>query len=79
MRSANVETTSKYKSALPPTRPTFFMSCTPAIPDTTVQKIINVTTMVISRMNASPSGFMATAFAGLKCPSSTARVVATRT
>jgi hypothetical protein len=38
----------------------------PAIPETTVQKIISVITIEISRMNASPSGFMATALAGLR-------------
>ena len=36
----------------------------PAMPVTTVQKMINVMIMVISRMNASPSGFMAIAVAG---------------
>jgi hypothetical protein len=61
-----VDTTSKYSSALPPTRPTFFMSCIPAMPETTVQKITSAMIMVIRRMNASPSGFMATAFAGLR-------------
>jgi len=38
----------------------------PAMPVTTVQKIITVMIMVIMRMKASPRGFMAIACAGLK-------------
>jgi len=36
----------------------------PAIPVTTVQKMIRVMIIVITRMKASPSGFMAIARAG---------------
>ena len=59
--SANDETISKYSSALPPTRPTFFMSSMPAMPVTTVQKMIGPITILISLMNPSPSGFMSMA------------------
>jgi hypothetical protein len=52
--------TSKYSSALPPTRPIFFTSCMPAMPDTTVQKITGAMIILISLMKPSPSGFMAT-------------------
>ena len=38
----------------------------PAMPVTTVQKIITVMIMVIMRMKPSPSGFMAMARAGLR-------------
>jgi hypothetical protein len=62
--SANDETTSKYSSALPPTRPTFFMSSMPAIPVTTVQKMIGPITILMSLMNPSPSGFISVASAG---------------
>ncbi len=65
MSNAMVETTSKYRRALPPTRPTFFMSSMPAIPVTRVQKITKVMIMVIKRMKASPSGFIAMAVEGL--------------
>ena len=65
MSKASVDTVSKYSRALPPTRPTFFMSSIPAIPVTKVQKMTRVMIMVIKRMKASPSGFMATAVAGL--------------
>ena len=68
MSRASVETASKYRRALPPTRPTFFMSSMPAIPVTKVQKMTKVMIMVIKRIKASPSGFMATAQAGLTCP-----------
>ena len=42
------------------------MSSMPAMPVTTVQKMINVMIIAISRMNASPSGFIAIAVAGRK-------------
>ena len=42
---------------MPPMRPTFFRLCIPAIPVTTVQKMIRVMIMEIARMKASPSGF----------------------
>ncbi len=38
----------------------------PAIPVTTVQKTMSVIIIVISRMNPSPSGFIAIAVAGLR-------------
>ena len=38
--SATLETTSKYSSARPPVLPTFFMTSMPAMPTTTVQKMI---------------------------------------
>ena len=77
--SANVETISKYSSALPPTRPTFFMSCMPAMPVTTVQKMIGPITILISLMKPSPSGFMSTAKSGEKWPSAMPMMIATIT
>ena len=65
MTSANVETTSKYSSALPPTRPTFFMLPAPAMPSTTVQKMIGAISILTSAMKPSPSGFSATPVSGL--------------
>ena len=62
--SAKVDTISKYSSALPPTRPTFFMSSMPAMPVTTVQKMIGPITILISLMKPSPSGFMSVAIDG---------------
>ena len=61
---ARVETTSKYSSALPPTRPTFFMLPMPAMPDTTVQNTTRPIIILISLMNMSPSGFMSMAVSG---------------
>ena len=49
---------------MPPTRPTFFMLSMPAMPETTVQKMISVMIIEIRRMKASPSGFIAMACAG---------------
>jgi len=79
MTSESVDTISKYSSALPPTRPTFFMSPIPAMPVTTVQKMIGPITILMSLMNASPSGFIFTASDGAKCPSSTPMMMATNT
>ena len=62
--SATVVTTSKYSSALPPTRPTFLKLPMPAIPVTTVQKITRVIIIEMSRINASPNGRIATAVLG---------------
>ena len=42
------------------------MSCMPAIPETTVQKMIRVMIIVIRRMKASPKGFMAMPVSGQK-------------
>jgi len=64
MISAIVLTTSKYKSALPPTRPTFFMSSMPAMPVTTVQKMIGAMIILISLMKPSPRGFIAAPVSG---------------
>jgi len=58
MMSATVDTTSKYRSARPPVLPTFFMSSMPAIPTTTVQKMMGAMIILINLMKASPSGFM---------------------
>jgi hypothetical protein len=51
----------------------------PAMPVTTVQKIISVIIIVISRMNPSPSGFIAIAVAGRRYPSTTAAATAKST
>src|SRR5581483_5011819 len=51
----------------------------PAIPVTTVQKIMTVMIMVIRRMSPSPNGFMATAVAGRKKPSKIASAIAALT
>ncbi|MNE54370.1 hypothetical protein D3C80_1491440 [compost metagenome] len=64
MIRAMVETTSKYSSAMPPVLPTAFMLCMPAIPVTTVQKMIGAIAILISLTKPSPSGFMATAVCG---------------
>ena len=55
-------------SALPPTRPTFFMSSMPAMPVTTVQKMIGAMIILMSLMNASPNGFIASPVSGQKWP-----------
>ena len=44
--------------------PTFFMSSMPAMPVTTVQKMIGPITILISLMKPSPSGFMSVAIDG---------------
>ncbi len=77
--SAKVETISKYSSALPPTRPTFFMSRMPAMPDTTVQKMIGPMIILISLMKASPSGFISTPVSGQKWPSRMPTAIANST
>jgi len=51
---------------LPPTRPTFFMSPAPAIPRTTVQKMIGLISILTSEMKPSPNGFNATPIGGLR-------------
>ena len=48
--SASVLTTSKYSSARPPVLPTFFMSSMPAMPSTTVQKMIGAISILMSLM-----------------------------
>src|SRR5881628_220937 len=48
--SAMLLTISKYSSARPPVLPTFFMSSIPAMPTTTVQKMIGAMIILISLM-----------------------------
>ncbi|MCY1219867.1 hypothetical protein D3C87_1115280 [compost metagenome] len=56
--SAMLLTISKYKSASPPVLPTFFMSSMPAMPTTTVQKMIGAMIILMSLMKPSPKGFI---------------------
>jgi len=51
----------------------------PAIPTTTVQKMMGAMIILISLMNPSPSGFMVVPMSGKKCPSSTPMAMAART
>ncbi len=55
----------KVQQRFPPIPPTFFKFSMPAMPVTTVQKIITVMTMVIRRIKPSPRGFILTADTGL--------------
>ena len=64
--SATVLTTSKYSRARPPVLPTFFMSSMPAMPTTTVQKMIGAMIILISLMKPSPSGFIAAPVSGIE-------------
>ena len=64
MMSATVDTTSKYSKARPPVLPTFFMSSMPAIPTTTVQKMMGAMIILMSLMKPSPSGFMSVPICG---------------
>ncbi len=64
MISAKVLTTSKYSRARPPVLPTFFMSSMPAMPITTVQKMMGAIIILISLMKPSPSGFISAPSAG---------------
>jgi len=79
MTSASVLTTSKYTSASAPALPTVFTPAAPAMPATTVQKMIGAMIIRTSLMNASPSGFIATPAAGQKWPTITPATVATST
>ncbi|MOA32268.1 hypothetical protein D3C78_1534730 [compost metagenome] len=79
MASASVVTTSKYSKALPPTRPTFFMSSMPAMPTTMVQKMIGVIIIFTSLMKPSPSGFSLAPNSGIRCPRVTPSTMATMT
>jgi hypothetical protein len=54
-------------------------SCIPAMPWTTVQKMIGAITMRIAAMNTSPNGFIAVAMPGAKCPSNAPITMATST
>jgi hypothetical protein len=48
----------------PPVLPTFFMSSMPAMPTTTVQKMIGAMSILMSLMKPSPSGFIFTPRSG---------------
>ncbi len=52
------------------------MSSMPAMPTTTVQKMIGAMIILISLMKPSPSGFIAAPVSGQKCPSSTPMTIA---
>ena len=56
--SAMELTISKYSSARPPVLPTFFMSSMPAMPTTTVQKMMGAIIILMSLMKPSPRGFI---------------------
>jgi hypothetical protein len=62
----NRGTSSKYTSALTPTRPTFARSRIEAMPCTMVQKITGAIIILIRPMNASPSGLSAAPVFGKK-------------
>ena len=64
--SASVLTTSKYSSASTPVLPTAFMFSMPAMPITTVQKMIGAIIILMSLMKPSPSGFSCAAVSGKK-------------
>ena len=55
------------------------MSSMPAMPTTTVQKMIGVMTILMSLMKPSPSGFIAVPVSGKKWPSRTPMTMATIT
>jgi hypothetical protein len=55
------------------------MSCIPAIPETTVQKITGVIIIEINRMKTSPNGFIEAAVAGANRPSTMATTTAMAT
>jgi hypothetical protein len=59
--------------------PTFFKSPAPAMPSTTVQKMIGAMIILISLMKPSPSGFMAAPVEGEKAPNSAPHAIATST
>ncbi len=79
MTSARVETTSKYSSALMPTRPIFFKSPMPAMPETTVVKMIGAISILINLMKPSPSGRIVAPQPGFSQPSSTPSTMAAST
>jgi len=60
-------------------RPTFFMSSMPAMPSTTVQKMIGAMIILISLMKPSPSGFICSPSAGAKWPSAMPIAIAVST
>ncbi len=59
-----VLTTSKYSSASAPVLPTAFMLSMPAMPVTTVQKMMGAIIILISLMKPSPSGLNCAALSG---------------
>ena len=79
MSSANVVTSSKYTSARPPALPTSRSFAIPAMPVTTVQKMIGAMSSRMSFMKPSPRGFRLCARCGQKMPSSTPAAMATST
>ena len=79
MISAMVLTTSKYSNASTPVLPTDFMLSMPAMPVTTVQKMIGPIIIFTSLMKPSPSGFIFAPVSGKKCPSRTPIAMAIRT
>ena len=66
--SAMVVSTSKYTSALMPTRPTRFRSPAPAMPCTTTQNTSTGMIILISLMKPSPKGLSLTANSGENSP-----------
>ena len=72
-------TTSKYSRARPPVLPTFFMSSMPAMPITTVQKMIGAMIILISLMKPSPRGLSDSPTEGAKCPITTPMAMAVMT
>ena len=79
MARAKVVTTSKYRNALPPTRPIFRTSAMLAMPSTTVRKMTGPITIFTSFTKVSPTGFICFASAGSSTPSSTPNATANRT
>ena len=79
MIRARVETISKYSKARPPVLPTFFMSSMPAMPTTTVQKMMGAMIILISLMKPSPRGFILAPTSGAKWPSITPTMTANST
>ncbi|MNJ67329.1 hypothetical protein D3C77_634920 [compost metagenome] len=73
---ASVENVRKYSMALPATRPTFFKSLMPAMPDATVRKITGAMIIFTSLMKASPNGCICWPSSGLNAPSSTPTTMA---
>ena len=64
--SAIVLTISKYSSARTPVLPIAFMFSMPAMPVTTVQKMMGAIIILISLMKASPSGLICAPSSGAK-------------
>ena len=62
-----------------PTRPILSRSRIPAMPDTTVQKMIGAMIILISLINPSPKGFITMAVSGYKSPSRIPATMAVKT